>query len=1108
MSEFDADFQDVLVENTAQAVLKRLQQLSNARDRYKYRWVWELLQNASDAAESSGVRVSISLVDGRLTFAHTGKPFTNKNIGHLIYHGSTKQGDDEAAGRFGTGFMTSHLISKQVHVRGSLEDGRRFDFHLSREGDTADELHTNMDRSRDEFEQSLCHEECDSDFGTSYEYPVHDDIAEDVAKAIDDLRRHAPLVLVFNPRLTGIHIDVDGEQFEIAQQKPRSLSNGFTLHPIGPPLPTENSEVVSVVSSQLDAAVNVAVVLRRDDDQLVVDVDDDTPRLFVLFPLLGTESFSLPMVINSRIFEPTEDRDGVYLWTSQSEKTHDNEQLIEQAIELCLALARLAADEKWERPDRLARVRPIARAEWLREEPFRQLVREKLITPLQDCSLVVSTQGSYLSPRAAALPIPAGPVSSSEIWQMASSLPCFTNRLPRQKDVVCWAQIMKEWAQIYECDAANIEGTLTLDTIARTVSATGSVLELRKALADETDAFGFLNDLFRLMREAGLDKLFIDIALLPNQTGEFCTRGELFFDDNVDNDLKDIAESLGLPGRAELLATEVENAEFQQLLNKKTQGELLAECVAELKRRARSHETERSEFLTVNATLLQWMVAHECWVELDEYPALTRDKSVLPECVHRLDTEPATGVELPLSPPYAWPENATRFVELFPPKLVLTEDYATYITAEQWQALAAQGFVRVSPLFEMNDTISCFLPDETWALDDEEHRVESTTPVQVSQIAFLNLRNQGLIDRVRRGRERAVQFVDFICSFVLDADERAFEKATVSCNDEKTHEYYRANWLAPLVGRSWVPMEKASAKASAESLGQLLRGHTGILDRFAESRVREWLSAMRISIADLTLHTLAEEEDTRISLMGSISDLARAAGGDADRVRRLAAEISASPQLMDQIEDHSRVRKVVQRNQSIGKLVEELLSSALATAGLSVSRTGVGSDYEVESDQIEDEEEQWLKVEGAASLLIEIKSARAEKVGMTVTQAKMAVTERSRFALCIVVVDTEDLVEDDVRANAWFVTDIGDKLETAVANFEEFETTQSKVRGQADDSQIEIDISDSETRFRIATALAKESGLDFDSFVAFVKERARCSEPKGTAVTQPSDSSA
>ena len=134
-SEFDEPFHQVLVENTAQAVFKRLEQLFNARDSYKGRWIWELLQNASDAAKTSGVRVAVHVSDSEVRFAHSGKPFTKKNIGHLIYHGSTKQGDNEATGRFGTGFMTTHLISKRVRVEGVLDDGRKFAFTLSRDGD-------------------------------------------------------------------------------------------------------------------------------------------------------------------------------------------------------------------------------------------------------------------------------------------------------------------------------------------------------------------------------------------------------------------------------------------------------------------------------------------------------------------------------------------------------------------------------------------------------------------------------------------------------------------------------------------------------------------------------------------------------------------------------------------------------------------------------------------------------------------------------------------------------------------------------------------------------------------------------------------------------------
>lgn len=80
-------------------------------------------------------------------------------------------------------------------------------------------------------------------------------------------------------------------------------------------------------------------------------------------------------------------------------------------------------------------------------------------------------------------------------------------------------------------------------------------------------------------------------------------------------------------------------------------------------------------------------------------------------------------------------------------------------------------------------------------------------------------------------------------------------------------------------------------------------------------------------------------------------------------------------------------------------------------------------------------------------------------------------------------------------------------MKSAVTDFKTFETTQSNVRGPTDDSQIEIDISESQTRFRIATSLAKESGLDFDSFVKFVEKRADPDSPEGSMATRPSDSS-
>jgi len=53
------------------------------------------------------------------------EPFEPKEIVHLIFHGSTKFDTRDELARFGSGFLSTHLVSRVVRVRGRLTDGRR-----------------------------------------------------------------------------------------------------------------------------------------------------------------------------------------------------------------------------------------------------------------------------------------------------------------------------------------------------------------------------------------------------------------------------------------------------------------------------------------------------------------------------------------------------------------------------------------------------------------------------------------------------------------------------------------------------------------------------------------------------------------------------------------------------------------------------------------------------------------------------------------------------------------------------------------------------------------------------------------------------------------------
>ena len=86
------------------------------------RWVWELLQNAVDIAVSEqGVSTEFILTELSAIFKHNGLPFDEASLNHLFFKKSQKREKKEGEitiGNFGTGFLTTHLLSKKVEISG------------------------------------------------------------------------------------------------------------------------------------------------------------------------------------------------------------------------------------------------------------------------------------------------------------------------------------------------------------------------------------------------------------------------------------------------------------------------------------------------------------------------------------------------------------------------------------------------------------------------------------------------------------------------------------------------------------------------------------------------------------------------------------------------------------------------------------------------------------------------------------------------------------------------------------------------------------------------------------------------------------------------------
>src|SRR5690606_24308546 len=156
----------------------------------------------------------------RMQFSHNGKPFSLDEAYNLIMPDSTK--DDErqhkksVIGQFGTGFISTHILSKVILISGTIEDEEQlysFKFHLDRsERNDKDFLIESIKKSEAEYRENLeelFDEYFEDEFQTSFTYFLNNTYSslngqEIVDDGIENFKELIPFVFTFRPQLTEI----------------------------------------------------------------------------------------------------------------------------------------------------------------------------------------------------------------------------------------------------------------------------------------------------------------------------------------------------------------------------------------------------------------------------------------------------------------------------------------------------------------------------------------------------------------------------------------------------------------------------------------------------------------------------------------------------------------------------------------------------------------------------------------------------------------------------------------------------------------------------------------------------------------------------------------
>jgi hypothetical protein len=1065
-SQWNDDERDVLRDNTAQAIHEQLETQDNLKPKYERRWIWELFQNALDAAgNGSEVKVHLTLGDS-FVFAHNGSPFKRKEILHLIFHGSTKRELGKAIGRYGTGFLTTHVLSRRVQVRGQLDGGADFDFWLDRSGPTSTDLTHQMEASREQLLDSLSVGTQTSGRWTEFHYPVSVE-ASMVARAISDLSRIAIPVIAFNRKIRAIELSGKfQERYELLAED--HINPNCTLLKVGDP---ENEEKSYHLAVATDDEVAIAVPLEHENGLYRVASPTDVPRLFVAFPLFGTESVPFPFIMNSVHAIPTVDRDGLFLGGEDREDNLTNKFLVEKSWKLYQYLLDLSASQRWKGVHRLGTVSPTPKYYWLDSEWLDSVLRTN-ITNILVQSKIVNTRAGVVSPSEALFPIGLADEQFAELHSLTESL---HGELVVKSDCASqWYQNLLGWHQL---EAHVSLSEISLQTLSSKVVQLADVKTLAEALTASNDSFSWLNRLLLLLIQCKAN--WNSLALLPNQLEKFSTLLQLLRDDGIDPQLKEIADLLLEGIRAQLIDTRVA-PEIQRLKPPLDQEKVVGVLLGAI--RSRKSSVPTVSYTAANAKLLKWLIAKQRADDLKTYPFMLRTSDD-----HGVSMVATASAQL-LAPSEVWAETAKRFVDLFPPDHVISSAYVEILSREDWTYLSSLGVCRLDPVFRTTRTLD---PDEVstmvqdvQSLETAEHTLAAT---EVSEVAFLG---KEILDTSRNSKSKGMFLLQFLFDHVIPLSPADLEYRAIACSCRKSHAAHSAAWLVPVKSKKWVYESKNHpAYVSAVTLSRLIKDDASLMNRLAEDAIFTFLARLDVSPSDLQKAALNLPEQEMAKLERAVLGLLSATDNNPEQLEQIAELVSSAPELLAEFEKKKKAKERIHRNQQLGSLVEQLFdelfrSEEIKAMGLRLRREPIGSDFAVENDFVSGGQENLFGITGAdRDLLIELKSTLGNTATMTHTQAGVAAGRSDSFVLCVVPLEDRQPTVDIVRNQSRFVPSIGQRLRPKVDEVRTIRNLQELTVQPTDGVQVVVE--QGEFRYRVSESVWTVE-LSFEGFRQFL----------------------
>lgn len=1041
----------VLIENTAQGVFKHLNEMKSS-GRHK-RWIWELLQNARDVSTDANNHLiaEVKYSGEELVFSHNGRGFTVDEIAHLIFYGSTKIEDERAIGQYGSGFLTTHLLSWEIDVSGQLENGNWFNFRLARKPESVKALQESMDHAWEAFKSSVKESRPESlpySFTTQFVYPIREQEAEQAVEAgIETLKQCAPYVVISNPQFSRINIDFPGEKVCFEAKRPESDPSSVQQITV-----TEdtngNLKDKQYLLAKGDMETSVTVPLESRDGGLVCQSVEKIPRLFLGFPLVGTEAFSFPAVINSFNFTPTESRNGVYLGKNDDPENNTNQAVVEEACTLLGRLLQHAASAAWHHTHQWIEVPMIQGNDWVEAEWLKKCVRNKLMATIYETPVVLNGTGNAILMREAILPVAESDEGVEALWDLLEVWKEYPEKLPRRVEATGWCETIKNWTNILGDEMlafqAGIDGNqLASQMVEKTKNSDGwgHLTNLQGLLRADVSSVEWLNQLYGFLRNNGFSDVIRTLRFIPDQEGWFHSLSQLYQDPGIDNVLKEIAQLLEWRIRLELRDLRLPSLDEEDGPGYMESDDFVRQLLGKLSSRA--NENPDDAFKEASVSLFAWIVSQEKYSDLSNFPVFAVDgKSVLalPSAHNRTPR---------LAPVCSWHEKLQPFADLFPPECILNNAFFQKVPDQEvWRHLNDSGIVRTDVITSREMTNLNALSLELQGTNEAHEAIASFSVTDFVE-------REAIMERVRNSTDRGRLFWQFITEYLIKADSQSLKTQAIKCKTcDRTHDYYPAAWLESVRNNQWIRLSGGSRfTPDAKSLANLLRDSDWKLSSLDENHALvEFLKAIRLTPSELRLEFIMnnEERDTVIQKMTAIHQsnggnwepfeaLAKRIENDENASENIVRILEASDDELDQVVEELAERQEqeqrVNQNRALGQKVEKWVGDSLKGEGFKVAPVHTGADFMIEYDDL-----LTLGVtHGKREWWIEVKSARTERVKMSSKQTQNALDKKENFLLCVVPIpENTDLNFETVRKNMRFIKNISEKFGDRVTELCEY----------------------------------------------------------------------